>query len=209
MRRSWAAIAALLLAGCTGPSGMPAAGFINSDVGDAYLPLEGPEYLVLRGDGAAVVLGGGVAVTSAHTARLVDGKLIIGVSAEYDLMFFHTDKKFSGLRTEAPRVGQQVVSYGQYETGLRKAEGVVTNLDAPVKAQCDACAIQSTFTFDGNAGPGFSGGPVLDAASGRLLGIVFGYVENSGGGRTIYAYDMARVAAELKKIEDKLPADPD
>ncbi len=209
MRKSWVALAALLLIGCTGPSGVPTLGFINSDVEDAYIPLEGTEYLVLRGDGAAVVLGDGVAVTSAHTGDLVNKKLVIGASVDYDLMFFHTDKKLRGLPREIPRVGERVIAYGQNEGGLRKAEGVVTALDASVEAQCDTCAVQSAFTFDGNAGPGFSGGPVLDAASGRLIGIVFGYVEKPGGGRTIYAYDMARVAEELKKVEDKLPVDTD
>ena len=36
------------------------------------------------------------------------------------------------------------------------------------------CTAPAYFTFAGNAGPGFSGGPVLDG-SGRLIGITFGY----------------------------------
>ena len=51
------------------------------------------------------------------------------------------------------------------------------------------------FIFAGNAGPGFSGGPVIDA-TGKLIGITFGY-KDQGGKRLIYAYDVARVLAEL------------
>ena len=39
---------------------------------------------------------------------------------------------------------------------------------------CAGCTAPAYFVFAGNAGPGFSGGPVLDG-SGRLLGITFGY----------------------------------
>ena len=78
------------------------------------------------------------------------------------------------------------------------------------KALCAKCEVQSAFTFEGNAGPGFSGGPVLDAADGKLLGIVFGYVDDSPGKRRImYAYTMDRVLAELDQISRKLPVDRD
>jgi len=87
---------------------------------------------------------------------------------------------------------------------------VVTRLDAPVKALCAKCEVQSAFTFEGNAGPGFSGGPVLDANDGKLLGVVFGYVdEPASKGRTMYAYTMERVFAELDDITRKLPMDHD
>lgn len=203
------AIVALVLVACAGPSGQPATGFLNREAASAYIPLSGEEYVFLKGDAAAVALGDGVAVTNAHTADLVDERLVIGVSHDYDLMFFHTDKRVVPLAIEAPREGQRVIAYGQYGGALRRAEGNVTRLDAPVEPQCAKCAVQSAFTFIGNAGPGFSGGPVLDAASGRLLGIVFGYNDNPNSWRTIYAYDMTRVNAELKAIEDKLPVDPD
>ena len=49
-----------------------------------------------------VALGDGVAVTNAHTADLVDERLVIGVSHDYDLMFFHTDKRVVPLAIEAP-----------------------------------------------------------------------------------------------------------
>ena len=50
-----------------------------------------------------------------------------------------------------------------------------------------------------NAGPGFSGGPVLDA-SGRLVGITFGY-KDTGKQRLIYAYDMERVRLEFSALQ--------
>ena len=47
------------------------------------------------------------------------------------------------------------------------------------------------------AGEGFSGGPVVDASDGRILGIVFGYNDMKDGSRLMYAYDMDRIMAEL------------
>jgi hypothetical protein len=202
------AASAFLLVACAGPSGQPATGFVSREAAAAYIPLHGSKYVVLTGEAAAVSLGGGIAVTNAHTANLVNSRDVIGTSRDYDLMFFHTERS-AVLATAAPREGARVIAYGQYEEALRIAEGNVTHLDAPVEPNCDGCAVQSAFTFEGNAGPGFSGGPVLDPADGKLVGIVFGYTDGDDGRRTIYAYTMARVNAELRKIEDKLPVDPD
>ncbi len=211
MRRLCIAVVAVALAGCATPSGEPATGFATPKIADAYIPLEGPVFLLFEGDAAAVSLGDNVAVTNAHNANLLDGKSVIGKSANYDLLFFHTVKAVSELPTAVPRVGVRVIAYGQARVGeLRKAEGVVTRLDAPVEAICRKCEVQSAFTFEGNAGPGFSGGPVVDAADGKLLGIIFGYVdEPKGKGRTMYAYTMDRVLAELDAIARKLPEDRD
>lgn len=203
------AAAALLLAACAGPSGEPASGFVSRQAERAYIPLHATKFVFLHGDAAAVALGDGVAVTNAHTADLLDARAVIGASRDYDLLFFHHDNPAMPLATEAPHQGAHVIAYGQYEGELRRAEGTVTNLDAPVEPNCPGCIVQSAFTFSGNAGPGFSGGPVLDAGTGKLVGIVFGYTDDPKGGRTIYAYPMQRVNAELKKIEDKLPVDPD
>jgi len=186
---------------------MPAEGFVSPAVERAYIALHSREYLIFDADAAAVVLGGGIAVTNAHTADLVDERRVIGISRDYDLLFFHVDNAVVPVATDVPRQGARVVAYGQFEGELRRAEGNVTNLDAPVKPNCPDCLVQSAFTFEGNAGPGFSGGPVLDSATGRLIGIIFGYTDDPNGGRTIYAYPMQRVTAELRKIEDKLPVD--
>jgi hypothetical protein len=212
MRRLYVGVVALALAGCAGPSGEPAPGFVNHDVQRAYIPLEGTVYLIFEGDAAAVSIGEGMAVTNAHNANLLDPKMVIGKSADYDLLFFHADTATSKMKEAPPRVGQKVIAYGQGRGGeLRKAEGVVTRLDAPVKALCVKCAEQTAFTFEGNAGPGFSGGPVVDAADGHLIGIVFGYLDEGGtkGARVMYAYTMRRVLAELNKVEGKMPVDVD
>lgn len=211
MRRLCIAVLALALAGCETPSGEPAKSFVTPKIAEAYIPLEGPTLLIFKGDAAAMSLGNSIAVTNAHNANLLDAKSVIGKSLNYDLLFFHTDKASVELPTAEPVVGQKVIAYGQSGGGaLRKAEGVITRLDAPVKAQCVQCEVQSAFTFEGNAGPGFSGGPVLDAEGGKLLGVVFGYVdEPAGKGRTMYAYTMARVFAELDDITRKLPVDRD
>jgi len=197
------AVAACLLGACAAPSGEPAAGFVSRDVESAYIPLQGTGYLVLDEDAAAVSLGGGIAVTDAHNENLLDGKSVIGTSRDYDLAFFRTGGGSSGLAVSPPHEGERVIAYGQYRGELRKAEGNVLKLDAAVKPECDGCAVQSAFTFESNAGPGFSGGPVLDAATGSLVGIVFGYVDNPNGPRTMYAYTMERVYEELKKIESR------
>ncbi|MBU6297349.1 MAG: trypsin-like peptidase domain-containing protein [Alphaproteobacteria bacterium] len=212
MRWLYVVAVALVLAGCMQPSGEPAKDFISPKIGEVYIPLEGSAYLVLEGDAAAVSLGNKVAVTNAHNANLVDPKMVIGQSANYDLMFFHTPKATTELPEAPPRVGERVIAYGQAGGGtLRKAEGMITDLNAPVKALCDKCQIQSAFTFKGDAGPGFSGGPVIDAADGHLVGIIFGYVDELGGpaNRLIYAYTMSRVTSELDTVQRKLPVDVD
>lgn len=211
MRRGWIALVLLVVAGCaSAPPGEPASGFINRDVGNAYIPLEASSWIIFQGDAAAMAMGDGVAVTNAHTENLLDEKTVIGKSADYDLLFFHTDKTAGLPPTAVPQEGERVIAYGQDSDGkLRRANGVITALEAPVKPLCGTCAVQSAFTFKGNAGPGFSGGPVLDADSGKLLGIVFGYVDEADRSRTIYAYPMGRVTAELEKIERKLPTDTD
>lgn len=212
MKRLLVVVLALALAGCASSSGEKAQGFLNRDVEHAYIPLESSIYLLFEGSAAAVSIGEGIAVTTAHTANLLDNKSIVGKSASYDLLFFHSDKATAKLQVASPHQGEKIIAYGQGRSGeLRKAEGLVTRLDAPVEAMCAKCEVQSAFTFEGNAGPGFSGGPVVDAADGHLVGIVFGYVDDGGGkgGRVIYAYTMRRVMAELDKVEGKLPVDVD
>ena len=212
MRRVLVTVVMLVLAGCASPSGEPATSFLNHDIQNAYIPLAGSAYLVLEGNAAAVSLGGGVAVTNAHNDNLLDAKSVIGKSKNYDLLFFHLEKAVAKLPVKEPVVGESVIAYGQAPGAvLRKAEGVVTSLDAPVKAMCSKCEVQSAFTFEGNAGPGFSGGPVVDAGDGHLLGIVFGYVDDvpTKGHRTMYAYSMRRVFTELSAVEGKLPIDTD
>jgi len=91
---------------------------------------------------------------------------------------------------------------------LNEAHGTIEALDVQVEARCETCAPQTAFTYVGDAGPGFSGGPVVDAKSGRVIGITFGFLDPKGR-RTMYAYPMSRVRNELATIEHRLPVDVD
>src|SRR5262249_44570393 len=159
----------------------------------AFIPLDGMSLLLLQRDSAAAfVIEPGIAVTNAHVADFLGKRAVIGRSHDYDLMFFRVQNA-AAPPTAAPRIGEEVVAYGhELDGSLRVAHGVVRGIDMPVKARCRTCAVQSSFTFEGNAGPGFSGGPVVDKASGAVVGITFGY-DDVGGKRLIYAYPMSRV----------------
>jgi outer membrane murein-binding lipoprotein Lpp len=187
-------LASLVLAGCVSSSGVPAARIAESDIAAAYLPLRKRVNLGIDSDnGAAVVIAPGIAVTNAHNRNLVDPASVIGARRDYDLLFFRTSRKVAPA-TAQPVAGGAVTAYGQGVDGeLRTARGVIRQVKASPGA-----TIPDWFTFAGNAGPGFSGGPVLDAA-GRLIGITFGY-KDSGRERLIYAYDMARVRAEFSAL---------
>ena len=135
-----------------------------------------------------------IAVTNAHNANLIDPRLVVARDQDFDLLFFRSPGA-PAPQTADPSPGLDVIAYGQGADGeLRVAHGVVRQI-----ASCNGCGPEAAwFTFAGDAGPGFSGGPVLDE-KGRLVGITFGY-RNQGGTRLIYAYDMARVAAEAARL---------
>lgn len=190
----------LIVAGCAS-SGVPAARIAEPDIAGAYLPLHARTHMGLdTADAAAVVILPGIAATNQHNANLVDPRQVIGAARDYDLMFYRTDRG-----TPPPiapiAVGVAVTAYGQgKDAELRTAHGVVREIKT-----CDGCKEAAYFIFANprreadDAGPGFSGGPVLDA-SGRLVGITFGY-KDSGGARLMYAYDIARVKAELAALQ--------
>ncbi|HEX4028192.1 MAG TPA: serine protease [Rhizomicrobium sp.] len=184
----------LLTAGCATSSGAPATAIAQPDIAAAYLPLHARVHLGIdTADGAAVVIAPHVAVTNAHNANLLDPKSVIGVRQDYDLLFFRTPRSAEPQTAPVAR-GQDVIAYGQGTDGeLRVAHGVVRRIQ-----QCAGCTAPAYFTFAGNAGPGFSGGPVVDG-SGRLIGITFGYKDEAHE-RLIYAYDMARVRAEFSAL---------
>jgi len=185
---------ALLTAGCATSSGAPATAIAQSDIAAAYLPLHGRVHLGLdAANGAAMVIAPHVGVTNAHNANLLDPKNVIGIRQDYDLLFFRTSRS-AEPQTASVVVGEDVTAYGQgADAELRVAHGVVRGIQT-----CVGCTAPAYFTFAGNAGPGFSGGPVLDGA-GRLIGITFGYKDEHDG-RMIYAYDMSRVRAEFSAI---------
>jgi S1-C subfamily serine protease len=192
--RSSFALLSILLTGCATSSGVPAASIAQPEVAAAYLPLQGRVHLGIdRAVGAAVVIAPGIAVTNAHNANLVDPDTVIGTATLSDLMFFRTDRQAVPASAD-PVVGAPVTAYGQGIDGdLRLAHGVVRE-----RVMIAGYAAPAWFTFAGNAGPGFSGGPVIDAA-GRLVGITFGYTDKSGK-RLILAYDMTRVRAEFSAL---------
>jgi hypothetical protein len=185
------------VAGCAASSGAPATAIAQDDIAAAYLPLHGRVHLGLdSANGAAMVIAPGIAVTNAHNANLLDPKSVIGVRRDYDLLFFRTPKS-AMPQTAEPVIGQGVTAYGQgAERELRVAHGIVREI-----ASCAGCTAPAYFVFAGNAGPGFSGGPVLDG-SGRLIGITFGY-KDEGRQRLIYAYEMSRVHAELAALSKR------
>jgi len=180
--------------GCAVSSGLPATAIPEPEIAAAYMPLHARVHLGIdTADGAAMVITPGIAVTNAHNANLLEPKSVIGVRQDYDLLFFRTPR-MGAPQTAAPVIGQSVTAYGQGASReLRLARGVVREIK-----QCLGCSAPAYFVFVGNAGPGFSGGPVLDG-TGKLVGITFGY-KDQGRERLIYAYDMARVRAELSAL---------
>jgi len=185
----------LALAGCAQPAGQAVKAIAEPDIAAAYLPLTGREHLGIdRIAGAAMVIAPGIAVTNAHNYNLIDPKSVIGQSRDYDLLFFRSQGTVVPA-SAAPAADMKVTAYGEAPGGgLRLAHGVVREIHA-----CDGCGpAPAYFTFAANAGPGFSGGPVVDG-QGRLIGITFGF-KDQGKERLIFAYDLGRVMAELKRL---------
>jgi hypothetical protein len=182
-------LALLVLAGCATSSGVPAADIPEASIAAAYIPLHHGSVLSHE-DGAAMAIAPGIAVTNGHNRNLVDPRTVIGEVKDYDLLFFRNPQPPATEMAE-PQLGETVSAFGQGTDGdLRLAHGVVRAIQT-----CTGCTAPAYFTFAGDAGPGFSGGPVLDT-SGRLIGITFGY-KDEGRSRLIYAYPMDRVRAEL------------
>jgi hypothetical protein len=183
-----------MLAACAHSSGAPATAIPEPGIASAYLPLYGRVHLGLDSAvGAAVVIAPGIAVTNAHNENLLNEKSVLGVRRDYDLLFFRTNRQ-EMPQTAEPVIGEAVTAYGQgADRELRIAHGVVRAIQT-----CARCTAPAFFTFAGNAGPGFSGGPVLNAR-GRLIGITFGY-KDEGHERVMYAYDMDRVRTELSAL---------
>ena len=126
-------------------------------------------------------------------AVAIDPENVIGTATLSDLMYFRA-ASVPPPPTAVPVVGSAVTAYGEDVDGeLRIAHGKVVEI-----TMTPGYATSPNFIFQGDAGPGFSGGPVVDAA-GKLIGITFGY-KDEGKKRLIYAYDMARVRAEFSGL---------
>src|ERR1700761_1998094 len=190
--------AALGLSGCTGASyGTAATGFSMPQIGASYIPLEGGN-IFSHGDAAAVVIAPGVAVTNAHNANIVDQASVIGGPGDYDLLYFRTGKTAT-LPTATPTDGEAVIAYGQGIDGsLRVSQGVISKF------------WPAAFGFVCDAGPGFSGGPVVDARTGALVGITYGYLDQPGSSqRLMVAYTTSFVLSEYAALKAAPKPSPD
>jgi hypothetical protein len=89
-----------------------------------------------------------------------------------------------------------VIAYGQDANGkLRVSRGVIQRL------------WPAAFGFISDAGPGFSGGPVVDARTGALLGITYGFKgDEDAKTRLMLAYDMAFVMGRLAAVQSRAAA---
>jgi V8-like Glu-specific endopeptidase len=159
------------------------------------MPLHSRDWLLGTHDGASVVIAPGIAVTNAHNANLVDPKAVIGRVDGYDLLYFRTPRT-AVLPTAPVATGLDVIAYGQDANGrLRVSRGVIRRL------------WPAAFGFISDAGPGFSGGPVVDARTGALLGITYGFKgDEDAKTRFMLAYDMAFVMSRLAAIQERAAA---
>ena len=191
----------LCLTDCS--AGRPSQGFVNARVMDAYIPLFQRSRLVFGRWGAAVALTPNVAVTNDHNFYLIPADRLIARSRDYDLLFFRTESHEPPEFGNAD-IGEQVVAYGEgSRRDLREAAGAVSALNEFVAPRCDACRDQRAIVYDADAGEGFSGGPVVDAATGAVIGITFGFKDDKnakGASRRMYAYDIALVLDEMRRL---------
>jgi Trypsin-like peptidase domain len=188
-----------VLAGCS--AGVASRGFIEARLMDAYIPLSVRTWLLSGRWAAGVAVAPNIAVTNAHNENLIPPQMVLARSRDYDLLFFRTD--MAPAPVARPQVGEDVIAYGQGSIDeLREAKGAIRGLDEYVAPRCAECRAQRAIVFDAEAGGGFSGGPVVDAKSGAVLGITFGYLDGkaNNGGRRMYAYDIDLVLGEMRRL---------
>jgi len=182
---------ALGLSACgTGSFGTQASGFDFPQVALSYIPLHARDWMLATHDGASVVIAPGIAVTNAHNANMLDPAVVIGKVPDYDLLYYRTSRT-AVLPTAVPTDGEDVIAYGQDTDGnLRVSRGVIRQF------------WPAAFGYVSDAGPGFSGGPVVDAKTGALLGITYGYEgDKDAKTRLMVAYNMAFVMDRLTAVQ--------
>src|ERR1700761_5148045 len=116
MRRFSVLLLCIGLAGCVTSSGDHSEKFIDPRIAQSYIPLAASEYVLMEARGAAFAVAPGIAVTNAHNANTIPSGSLIGVSKNYDLLFFHTDKPDGAVFSE-PSTGEKIISYGQGVSG--------------------------------------------------------------------------------------------
>lgn len=191
---------ALALCGCATSYGEPASGFIDAQIAHAYVPLQHSLVPFGHESGASVIVADGIAVTNAHNYEMIDPSRYIARVPGYDLIFYRTNGAPPPI--SVPYDGERVRAYGQgVDDELRTAQGSILTLRAsvPPTRDCPKCEPQRAFIYDAPAGPGFSGGPVVDAKSGALIGITFAY-EDRNGKIVMFAYDAGLVLDRLAKL---------
>jgi S1-C subfamily serine protease len=176
--------------------------FVTPELNEAYIPLYMGTVIGSSRYAAAIVVAPNVAVTNNHNANLVTEDSILARSPAHDLLFFRTERTRVPLLA-SPQVGQAVIAYGQDGRNRRReAKGVIRQIDARALPICAACPERPTITFDAEAGQGFSGGPIVDVASGAIVGITVGYLDGAAedGGRRMYAVGMDFLLAEMRRV---------
>jgi hypothetical protein len=182
-------------------AGHHAEGFIDPGLMSAYIPLSQSYDVIFSRWGAALTIAPNIAVTNDHNLNFIAPDRLLARSRNYDLLFFRTDFPLAPM-TATASIGDQVIAYGQGSNhDLREASGKVIALDEYVEARCPGCPAQRALVFAAAAGGGFSGGPVVDAKTGAVLGITFGYLDGENG-RRMYAYDIGLVMAEMHRLLD-------
>jgi S1-C subfamily serine protease len=195
------ALAAALLGSCVS-TGERSIAFVTPDLAESYIPLYMGTPIGSSRFAAAVVIAPNIAVTNDHNLNLVSPDTVIARSPSYDLLFFRTERTHA-VAIASPKVGQAVIAYGQNGRDRRReAKGIVRQLDARAIPVCNGCPERTTITYDAEAGEGFSGGPVVDVASGGVVGITVGYLDGAAedGGRRMYAMDIDFVMAEMRRL---------
>ena len=198
------AILGLLLAACS--AGQPSAGFIKPELMAAYIPLSERHALVFGRWGAGFAIAPHVGVTNDHNLNFIPADRVLARSRDYDLLFFRIDDPAAPPKAQA-HMGEPVIAYGQGRNDLREARGRISGLREYVEPRCSDCPAQHALVFEADAGKGFSGGPVVDAQTGAVLGVTFGYLDGKvpAESRRMYAYDIDLVMSEMHRLLDRRP----
>ena len=200
----WLVLCALILAACS--AGQPSLGFVSPQLTDAYIPLVKGGWTTTGQRAAALMIAPEIAVTNDHNLNFIPPDRVLARSRDYDLLFFHTDDRDAPPQARA-RMGESVIAYGQGRISHVEARGRIAALAEHVEARCSGCPAQRALVFEADAGRGFSGGPVVDAETGAVLGVTFGYVDGKppAEARRMYAYDIDLVMSEMHRLLDRPP----